>query len=79
MHPLEFPLTGFIDESIHTDARLYAVGLVLADPAVTEDVRKRLCALIPTARTPHWSQEDKQTRTALIREIGSLPISARVY
>jgi len=73
------PLTGYIDESIHTNARLYAVGLVLAEPAIAEDARRRLSAVIPTARTPHWSQEDKETRAALIREIGSLPISARVY
>ncbi|MFC7648601.1 hypothetical protein ACFQX6_55265 [Streptosporangium lutulentum] len=32
MRPPESPLAGFIDESIHTDARLYAVGLVLAAP-----------------------------------------------
>jgi hypothetical protein len=72
-------LAGFIDESIHTDAHLYAVGLVLADPGVAEDVRKRLCAVIPAARSPHWSKEDQQTRAALIHEVASLPISARVY
>ncbi|WP_214408559.1 hypothetical protein [Sphaerisporangium fuscum] len=79
MHPVESPLAGFIDESIHTDAQLYAVGLVLAHPALAEEVRKRLCAVIPSARAPHWSQEDAPTRAALIQEIASLPISARVY
>ncbi|GAA1276621.1 hypothetical protein GCM10009677_32990 [Sphaerisporangium rubeum] len=79
MHPPASPLAGFIDESVHTDVCLYVVGLVLADPGVTEEVRKLLCAVIPTARPPHWSKEDKQTRAALIREVAALPISARVY
>ncbi|MFF0307321.1 hypothetical protein ACFYSC_07830 [Streptosporangium sp. NPDC004379] len=79
MHGTGLPLAGFIDESIHTDACLYVIGLVLADPALSEDARKLLCSAVPTARTPHWSQEDEKTRAALIHEIKSLPISARVY
>ncbi|WP_460337768.1 hypothetical protein [Actinoallomurus acanthiterrae] len=72
-------MTGFIDESIHVNADLYAIGVVLADPRQSEEVRRRLTRLIPAARPPHWSQEDATTRTALVSTIAELPMQARVY
>lgn len=79
MHPPRIPSTGFIDESIHSDAHLYVIGMVLAASSISEEARRRLSAVIPTARVPHWSQEDAQTRAMLIREIGRLSVRARVY
>ncbi|MFC7386324.1 hypothetical protein [Sphaerisporangium rhizosphaerae] len=79
MHPLPSGLAGYIDESIHTDARLYVIGLVIIDPRTTTDIRSRLAVLVPAARPPHWSMEDEPTRAALIKEITSMSISARVY
>ncbi|MFC0865516.1 hypothetical protein ACFHYQ_24790 [Sphaerimonospora cavernae] len=35
--------------------------------------------MIPTTRPPHWAMEDEPTRSALIKEIAAMPISARVY
>ncbi|GAB3164524.1 hypothetical protein GCM10027161_78390 [Microbispora hainanensis] len=63
---------------LYTNAGLYAIGLVLAPPALSEEARRRLCSVIPTARM-HWSQEDDRTRIAMIREVRSLPVEARVY
>lgn len=72
-------MTGFIDESIHAGADLYAIGVVLADPRRSEEVRRHLVRLVPAARPPHWSQEDTETRTALVDTIAALPMRARVY
>ncbi|GIH49717.1 hypothetical protein Mro03_48960 [Microbispora rosea subsp. rosea] len=62
MHRPGSALAGFIDESIHTSVGLYAIGLVLAAPALSEEARRRLCSVVPAARTPHWSQEDAWIR-----------------
>lgn len=72
-------LNGYIDESIHMGTRLYAIGLVLADPAITEDVRRRLSFMETTVRPPHWNGESEATRTLLLKEISKLPVQARVY
>ncbi|WP_424530698.1 hypothetical protein ACOZ38_13095 [Sphaerisporangium viridialbum] len=72
-------MAGYIDESIHTGARLYVIGLVLADPGIADDVRRQLSALVPSARPPHWAMEDEPTRAALIKEVGAMPVKAHVY
>jgi hypothetical protein len=72
-------VTGFIDESIHTDVKLYVLGIVMADPTTAEDVRRALSRLVPSSRPPHWSKEDEPTRAALISAITALPIRTRVY
>ncbi|WP_432866054.1 hypothetical protein [Microbispora rosea] len=68
MHRPESALAGFIDESIHTSVGLYAIGLVLAAPALSEERPKRKEAA--RARALAWLVQELpyQVRSVVLAE-----------